>query len=292
MFRNLIFLFLLLSKVIEVSAQEDTLKYIFLGHTYQWYVPGYKADLRLHDINLEQYDGVWLGGDVCSESLLEYRILEYIDSLFNLKHPNSHWAMGNHDARNGNWIWLEELTGEKTYNTSHYKGISYIVLNTTLTPYDCEQLDEQYQMILNVCDTIQKSSHLIMLMHHGIWQNIPGLPPSPYSYAQSNLIYFKFNCFSDESSFSKVIYPNLVKVKNRGIDVICILGDMGSRKIDFISDDGIHFLGTGLHKSYYKDMEERKNAAPDYVLIFKHIPAKEGLSWEYIDLDILSGYQY
>jgi hypothetical protein len=287
----LIFFYFFLS-VFYVSSQEDILEYIFLGHTYQWYVPGYKADLRLHDINLSQYDGVWLGGDVCSESLLEYRILEYIDSLFNLKHPNSHWAMGNHDARNGNWIWLEELTGEKTYNTSHYKGISYIVLNTTLTPYDCEQLDDQFRMITNVCDTIKNSSHLILLMHHGIWHSVPGLPPSPYSYAQSNLIHFKFNCFSNESSFLNVVYPELVKVKNRGVDVICILGDMGSRKIDLISDDGIHFLGTGLHKSYYKDLEERKNAASDYVLIFKHVPKTRKLSWEFIDLDILSGYEY
>lgn len=291
MLKNTLLIIVLLLGNIITTGQNDTLKYIFLGHTYQHYVPGYKSDLRIYNIDLPQYDGIWLGGDVCSESLLYYSVLEYIDSLYNLTHPNTHWAMGNHDARNGNWNWLEELIGKKTYNTNTYKGITYIVLNTNLTPYDCEQLDDQYQMIMNVCDTIEKSSHLIMLMHHGIWEGVPGLPP-PTTYAQSNLRYYNFNCFTKESSFVNEVYPQLIKVKNRGVKVICILGDMGARKLDLLSDDGIRFLGCGLEKSYYKDLEDRKNARTDYALIFKHVPETEWLIWEFIDFDVLSEYEY
>ena len=282
---------LFITGIVNGSAQQDTLKYIFLGHTYQFNTAGDKVDNRFKNIDLSAYDGVWLGGDVCSESLMLYSTLEYIDSVFNLKSPTTLWALGNHDTRNGNWIWLEELTGRKTYYTTNYKGITYIVLNTNLTPYDCEQLNDQYNMIVNVCDTIQKSSHLILLMHHGIWNGVPGLP-SPAMYAQSNLIYYNFNCYSEESTFLNAVYPRLLEVKSRGVKVICIVGDMGAKKIDMVSDDGIHFMGTGLNRSKYPDPEERKQSPQDWAIIFKHVPKTGWLGWEFVDFDVLTGFSY
>lgn len=287
-----IFLFLLLFFIIaRVDAQKDTLTYLFMGHTYQYYTPGYKVDLRIQNLDLESYDGIWLGGDVTSESMMSHSTLEYIDSVFDLKKPTTMWALGNHDTRNGNWVWLEEITGGKTYYTRHYKGITYIVLNTNLTPYDCEQLNDQYNIIVNVCDTIQNSSHLVLLMHHGVWAGVPGLP-APSAYAQSNLVYYNFNCYSEESTFVKEIYPRLVDVKNRGVEVLCILGDMGAKKIDLLSDDDIHFMGTGLSRSYYADPEERKKAAPDWAIVFKHVPQTAWLDWEFVDFDEFTGFTY
>ena len=283
-FKKLNLLVSLLLFVLVAAGQNDTLKYFFEGHTYQWHTAGDKVDERLEKLDLSGYDGIWLGGDVCSEALLEYTTLEYIDGLFNLKHPNTHWALGNHDARNGNWNWLEELTDKKTYYTSFYKGISYMVLNTCLTPYDCEQLDDQYRILVNLCDTIEQSSHLIILMHHGIWEGVPGLP-SPYQYAQSNLKYFSFNCYNSDATFLNEIYPRLIEVKERGVEVILILGDMGSQTIDTVSDDGIHFLGTGLNRSKFKDPVERENSPRDYFIEFKHVPESGWLDWKFHDLD-------
>lgn len=285
------FILLLIVFFKPVSAQNDTLEYMFLGHTYQYHTPGNRVDYRIESMDLSTYEGIWLGGDVCSESLLEYSTLAYIDSIFDLNKPATHWTMGNHDARNGNWIWLEELTGKKTYNTNHHRGITYIVLNTNITPYDCEQLDDQYRMIIGVCDTINKSSHLVVLVHQGIWDGVPGIPP-PGAYAQSNLKYYNFNCYSNESSFVNEIYPRLIEVKERGVEVICILGDMGAKKLDEICDNGIHFLGAGLSKSVFKDPEERKKSNPDYAIIFKHLPKEKSLTWEFHNFDILSRYEY
>jgi hypothetical protein len=285
--KHLLFFVVLIFLASGVNAQKDTLKYIFLGHTYQFYTAGDKVDERFKNLDLSEYDGVWHGGDLCSESLMNYPTLIYIDSIFHLTAPNTHWALGNHDSRNPNWIWLEELTGKKTYYTSHYKGITYIVLNTGLTPYDCEQLDDQYRIIVNVCDTIQKSSHLILIMHHGIWEGVPGLP-SPYTYAQSNLIHYNFNCYSEESTFANEIYPRLVEVKKRGIEVISILGDMGAKKIDFTSTDGLHFLGTGLNRSKYQDPVDRENSPQDWAIIFKHVPATGWMDWVFVDFDVLT----
>jgi len=275
---------LLLVFALVATGQNDTIKYFFEGHTYQWHTAGDKVDERLEKFDFSGYDGIWLGGDVCSEALLEYTTLDYIDGLFNLKHPNTHWAMGNHDARNGNWNWLEELTGKKTYYTSFYKGISYMVLNTNITPYDCEQLNDQYRILVNLCDTIEKSSHLIILVHHGIWAGVPGLP-SPYKYAQSNLKYYSFNCYDHDATFLNDIYPRLVELKKRGVEVICIIGDMGSQRIDAVSDDGIHFIGTGLNRSKFTDPVERENSPRDWFIEFKHVPESGWLDWHFHDLD-------
>jgi hypothetical protein len=284
-------LFLLLFGGLQSAEGQDTLKYLFMGHTYQWYTVGDKVDERIEKMDLSVYDGIWLGGDVCSEALMLYSTLEYIDSMFNLRNPNTHWALGNHDSRNGNWIWLETLIGRKTYSASHNNGISTLVLNTNLTPFDCEQLDDQWRMIANVCDTIQSSSHLILLMHHGIWDGIPGLP-SPFSYAQSNLIHYNFNCYDSKSSFVNEIYPRLVEVKNRGVEVICILGDMGAKKVEYLSDDGIHFMGAGLNRTYFTDPELRAKSPLDWAIVFTHVPKDRKLEWEFAEFGKLSGSEW
>jgi len=282
--RKLSILILFVSFAFLLRAQPDTTKYLFMGHTYQFYTAGNKVDFRLMELDMSGYDGIWLGGDVCSEATLEYATIEHINDVFNLQHPNTHWALGNHDARNGNWNWIEELTGRKTYYTSTYKGISYMVLNTNLTPFDCEQLNDQYRIIVDLCDTIQKSSHLIFIMHHGIWDKVPGLP-SPFAYAQSNLKHFSFTCNDSEATFVNEIYPRLVEVEKRGVEVILILGDMGHHKIHYVSDDGIDFLGTGLNRSTYKDPEKLANAPKDWILEFKHVPETKWLDFKFHDLD-------
>ncbi len=281
-------MFLFVVRSAHTAEPQDTLRYLFMGHTYQWHTAGDKVDERIEKMDLTVYDGIWLGGDVCSEALMLYSTLEYIDSIFNLRNPNTHWALGNHDSRNGNWLWLEELTGKKTYNATYNNGISFMVLNTSLTPYDCEQLDDQWRMITNICDTIQQSSHLVLLMHHGLWEGVPGLP-SPYSYAQSNLIHYNFNCYDSKSSFVNEVYPRLVKVKNRGVEVICILGDMGARKVEFVSEDGIHFLGAGLNRTYFTDTELRAKSPLDWAIVFTHMPTLRKLDWRFVEFGELSG---
>lgn len=285
MFGPILTLLVLCSLKIDAQSN-DTLKYFFEGHTYQWNTPGNEVDRRLQSFDFSGYDGIWLGGDVCSEATLEYTTIEHIDGIFNLIHPNTHWTLGNHDARNGNWNWIEEKTHRKTYYTSYYEGISYMVLNTCLTPYNCEMLDEQYRIITELCDTVKHSSHLIFIMHHCLWENVPGLP-KPYTYAQSNLRYFSFTCANSNATFLNDIYQRLIEVEKRGVEVILIMGDMGSKKIDIISEDGIQFLGTGLNRSKYEDPEVRENMPRDYFLEFKHVPQTGWLQWQFHDLDSL-----
>lgn len=285
-------MFSLLFNCVESYSQnsKDTLYYLFLGHTYEWFSGGSKVDSRLEELDYSEFDRIWLGGDVCSESLLEYSTVQYIDSLFNISAPGNHWALGNHDTRNGNMEWYYEFTGRKSYYSHYQDGITTIVMNTCIVPYDCENLDKQFRMIENVCDTIKNSSWLILLMHHGIWNNIPGLP-DPILYTHTYSPFWNANCFYKENnSFAGAIYPLLIKVHEKGIPVCCILGDMGATEKSFytISHDGIHFIGSGINNSFYADPADRKIRAKDKVLVFEHILSEQSLIWRFYDLDSLN----
>lgn len=262
----------------ELYSQATTQRYIFFGHCYQVALPGYQVDYRLEEFDFSEYNGIWLGGDVCSEALLEYSIVEYIDSLFDIGNPETHWTLGNHDARNGNWEWYEEFTGRNTYYTYSNSGITRVVMNTNIGYTDCEQLNEQHEMIIKACDTVKQGNHLVLIMHHGLWRDVPGLPV-PGVYANSDLKYWNSNCSSAKSTFVESIYPKLVEAKERGVNVYCVVGDMGStyKSIDFKCDNGIHFLGCGLFN----------NDAEDKVLIFTHLPEFNQLQYNYHKLDSL-----
>ena len=279
-FRILIFMLVFLPGA-YLPAQ-DTVRYFFTGHCYQTGIPGNHLDERLKQLDFTPYAGVWLGGDVNNMTLLDYENLEYLDSLFHLGSPETHWALGNHDARHGNWEWYEEITGRKTYYAYASNDITRIVINTNLLPVNCEMLNEEYRMICNVCDTIQSSKYLILLMHHGIWYDIPGLP-SPATYANSGLKYWNANCDSVNTPFVKTIYPKLVQVENKGIDVICVLGDMGlfQKSFSAVSDDGVQFLGCGLHQG----------DPADQVLIFEYDVFNQKLTWAFHNLDSLINAQ-
>jgi hypothetical protein len=246
-----------------------------MGHIYKFYTAGNLVDPRVEQLDKSGYEGIWLGGDVCSEATLLYSTIQYIDSLFDLGNPTTYWALGNHDARNGNWEWLKEFSGRDTYYSHYHKGITTIVLNTNLVPTDCENVNRQFRIIRDVCDTIQHSSHLILIHHHGIWRGVPNLPP-PATFAQSDFIYWNANCDSVNSTFVRTVYPMLVEVRNRGIEVLCILGDMGGQHFLMDSQDGIHFMGCGLNET-----------PQDEVLILEYSLSGRTLDYQFHNLDSL-----
>lgn len=278
--KSLLTAFLILLFALQLNAQssKESINYMFIGHCYQDSTFGTKVDYRIESFDFSTYTGIWLGGDVCSEAMLNYSTIQYIDSIFNLGNPETHWALGNHDARNGNWEWYEEFTGKGTFYAFSSNGVTRVVMNTNIVPYNCELLDSQYREIQNVCDTISASNQLILLMHHGIWRDVPDLP-IPGAYAQSDLIYWNSNCYDVNSTFVNSIYPLLVEVEQRGIDVYCILGDMGAglKTFDQVSVDGINFLGCGL----------AHNSPDDNVLIFELNLETNNLDYQFHNLDSL-----
>lgn len=268
---------------ISGSAQEsDTLNYLFLGHIKKKTNGKNDIDPRVKGLDLSSYDRLWLGGDVTDESNQDYSTLMYIDSIFDVSNPSNHWAFGNHDLRNYNTDWLREITNKDSYYTYFENGITTMVINYAIPPTDCESLNDQFKMIQAVCDSIQESSHLIIISHNCVWGNVPELPP-PGLYAHANLKYWLSNCYDKPADYLSSIYPLLLQVKDKYIEVINILGDTGaySKGRSMMSLDGIHFIASGIKAS------TQELRGPDKVLIFNHHPESSYLNWQFHNLDSL-----
>jgi len=101
--------------------------------------------------------------------------------------------------------------------------------------------------------------------------NNPYLQPYHLSLANAPL----GNCFSclQPNNFSLEIFPKLLEVKQREIEVICIGGDLGFQtgEFEYRSPEGIQFLASGING----------DPAQDKALLFCHDIAKGSLVWEY-----------
>ncbi len=269
---------------------QELRKYIFIGHPYTFNSDDGLFDIRCDKLDLpENYDGIWLGGDVLARSLMNRENVQAVDDVFNVSDPGNHWVMGNHDAWGFNWEWYYEICNRKTFHAYYESDITTIVVNTNITPIDCEKLDEQYRMIENVCDTISESLALIVMFHHGVWANVPGVP-GPSTYSNVSKPFWNSNCFKPSQRwFSNSIYPMLKEVHERGVQVFCLMGDMGAFHKTFyaVSDDGIHFMGCGLWNSAYSNPEDIEAAGPDKVLIFEHNVSERSLEYGFYDIDSL-----
>ncbi|PLX03134.1 MAG: hypothetical protein C0594_10925 [Marinilabiliales bacterium] len=273
---------------------KETYTYFFAGHIYRWYTHD-KVDKRIENLDYSQFDQVWLGGDVCSHLTEKKETLSYIDSIFDLKSDKVHWTWGNHDVLHGHHEWITEKTGKDLYYASNFNGITLLNLNTNMdsvfkSDQDkfCLETQKQYQLIKNVCDSITKSSHLIILTHNISWHN----------YAKNANTYanlFKNTGFSCDvnQTFDSIVYPHLKKVQEKGIQVIGIAGDSGlwGKYGHYTDENGILYLACGINNSkldHESIPEEKKQQAPkDKVLLLKHKPKEKQINFYFADLDSL-----
>ena len=293
------FLFLF-SSCEKPSSQQNTYKYFFAGHTYQWGAPNWaRMDYRLEKIPFKEYDQLWLGGDLCENVPHHPYTIHYLDSLLDLGSGDTHWAVGNHDVwdQKANFSLIEEKTGRKTHYFKVTNGIGLMVLNTTEfgvfqyhhKPHECELLDEQWKMIEAVTDTLEQVSHLVILHHHALLTN--NITEDKINVQSIFNFYdptYNIGC-EVRGTFEKLVYPRLVDVQNRGIQVVLVGGDTGQqvKEFEFTSKEGITFLGSGINNSY-----NNKGKGPEYfvfdpdkVLIFDHDLEKRRLTWEFVELN-------
>lgn len=265
----------------------DTTKfnYLFLGHTYEG---ENTIDPRLMPfIDTSVYDQFWLGGDMCSETTKDQATLDYLDNLFDLGSPNTHWTLGNHDIRNGNINWITDKTQRPTFYTTSFNGICLLVLNTSFmhSGTDTASINAQYDLIKNVCDTIQDASHLILLTHGLPWGGVGGAVDSCTYAANANFSFLKFR-FNPTQWFHDGIYPLLQQVKNKDIEVINIGGDMGQNETEFeaVSADGIHFIGSGITAETGWNQQFPTAGEVDKILILEHEPATKTITWKFVPI--------
>ena len=139
-------------------------------------------------------------------------------------------------------------------------------------------------MIQNVCDTIQQSSHLIILSHGMMWDNVEGVEGAGNA-ANANLSY-KIVSTSPNKRFASGIYPLLQQVSDRGIEVINIAGDFGQKQTDFeaVSNDGIHFIGSGITSEKEYNQQFASYGKPDKILLLKHNPNTKKITWQFVEI--------
>ena len=256
---------------------------LFLGHIYEKYNT---IAPRLEPIDFNRFSQIWLGGDICAETTKEKEIVTYLDDLFDLGAATTHWAVGNHDVRNGNLEWITEATGRGLYYTHHENGLTLLIINTNIQRQECEELEAQYALFRQVCDTITESSHLIIMTHHVIWGEIERAVNGANDAANGLLSTFRSRCQDSlGSQFHRLWYPDLVKVQERGVQVICLAGDFGQKAsaYEYETVHGIWFLGNGLNKGIINNHRDPN----DMVLFFKHDPALRSLIWQFVKVDLL-----
>lgn len=284
---------------VKISS-ESAKRYLFLGHPYDWN-NGYRLDPRLERINFNDIDQVWLGGDVCSRTTERPETLNYLDSLLDFSENHVQWTLGNHDVMYGHLNRITEKTGKPTfYTTTIEGGITLMVLNTNLfwmspsqpANENCEEKEAQLQMMLSVLDTIESSSHLIILHHHSLLkEKKPDSLQEAFNIDPGSVA---ITCeLSDQ--FTPIVYPRLVAVQERGIQVLMIGGDLGMRvkQFQYLSPEGIWMLGSGINNSLIRENapDYVTNFDPDQILLFYHYPAKKELNWEFMPLnDYLTGF--
>lgn len=278
------------STLIGDKKDDDTSKFIFLGHVYRYNYPGpgYRVDQRIETLDYSPYSRIWLGGDVLSEATLDRANFIYLDSIFQLSLPSTQYALGNHDVRNGNIQYYHEFTGKESYNVFSQNGVVSICINTQLNPSMCEDLNNQFYMIKNVCDTINSSKHLFLLMHNCVFGDVPGIP-AVGSFAHSNFQNWNANCYSATQNFYAAIYPLLQQAKNNGVNVYCIMGDTGvnSKEFHVEVEDSIHFFASGISNSRITDSLELILEPKDKILEFQYVLPNQEMIWNFRDLDSL-----
>lgn len=293
--RIVLFLSLITSAFFFSTQKNDSKEqynFLFISHTYDWERPFQnKIDQILERSDLSKYDGFWLGGDMTSSTLLNISSLDYLDSLFNLKNPNSHYILGNHEARNQNYDFYYAHTGRPDFYTSRLDNMVITVLNTNLNISDCDALNAQYKLLESTIDNSGDASHYVILMHHQIFKDddrILGFK------THGDLDFYKMNCTS-KNDFWIDFYPKLVNLQKTGTEVVLVVGDTGWDKgREVVSPEGITFLSSGINNAHARAKNTDKTKIiynNDRVLEFTLSPSEKSLEWNFIMLDSLGSHK-
>ncbi len=239
--------------------------YLHLSHTRTDTNPKMDSIAELIDYN--KYDMLWLGGDL-AYSTSDVETMTHLDSILDFGSPNTLWTLGNHDYIDIDIV--QEYTKRPTFYTYNLNGVTFLVLDTQDSVSSI--LGYQKELFDNVIDTIMKSTHLIVLHHKLIWMYGDSLlePKIPLV---SNVPLSDCSFCINPNNFYTDIYPGLVAVHEKGIEVICIGGDIGmiTNEFEYVTPEGIFFLASGI----------KAGADDNKALLFHHENVNNLITWEY-----------
>ncbi len=174
-------------------------------------------------------------------------------------------------------------------NSRYLRGITVSVINTNwnVDGINCDSITAQFEMLSSVCDTINASSHFVILTHQVIWGEIDSLT-NVKSYANADGSHQVFKC-SPNQKFAESFYPRLVELEQKGIDVVIVAGDMGQTDFTYqkTSNEGIDFVASGFCSDTEWNSQFPTHGLADQITIFHHDTINKTLTWEFEYLDDL-----
>ena len=255
----------------EKQSKQHLKTYLHLSHTRTTINP--KLDGIVEQMDFDKFDMLWLGGDLAQLTSEDDATMIHVDSIFDFGNQNTLWSLGNHDYTSVERV--RKYTKRPTYYSIYNHGITIVVLDTQVDSLS-NIIGAQKEFLFGILDTIKKSSHLVILHHRLIWMyNNSDLEPKISSIANARF----GNCFYcvSPNNFNSVIYPKLVDVAKKGVEVICIGGDIGYKRSEFKyqTKEGVHFLASGI----------RAGELGNKALLFSHDLENRNLSWEFVRLE-------
>ncbi|MFD1552390.1 hypothetical protein DNU06_10840 [Putridiphycobacter roseus] len=262
-------------------------RYVFLAHTYD---KSNVLDARIPVLS-NTFSQIWLGGDILDLGKDTNGIftLDYLDKILNIKSSSTQWSLGNHEKRFG-LSKIAKYTQKPGYYAKYIKGITLININSNLLEYSagCAERNQQVNFVLQVLDTIQKSSHVILLSHHVIWEGFSEDSVLMKDYANTSHSH-KFMYCSPNLTPHEVLAPKIDTLIKRKKKIIFLSGDFGQKNSTyaFQNKNGLTFLGNGIlaRNKYNKKFNRLKEE--DSVLVFYHFYHSGILKWQFVPLSDL-----
>jgi hypothetical protein len=253
---------------VDCATEEASNSYLFIGHTRVWVPQAQYIDSVSGLIDYASFDMVLLGGDVVYDSSKDDIVLQYLDSIYGLSEPTTLWALGNHD--NTDIPLLSQYTKRPAFYASHRDGITFLVTytNDEESSFGAAQMN----LIASVCDTISASSHLILLEHKLTFMTGNPEMEAMVDSVPNGLLGPAEHEMQPNNFYSEVV-PELRKAQDKGVQVLCIAGDIGLRATEYEqkTTDGIIYLASGISNG------DRNGK----VLVFNHCPKSRKLEWEF-----------
>lgn len=241
--------------------------YIYLAHTRL--NTNDSVYHKVYDIDFSKYDMTLLGGDLGLSSFSGKTITPHLDSIFDFKSPTTLWSVGNHDNTSDKNFYAKTL--KKKYHAYQKDDVTFITLNSQDSLSSI--VGEQKDFLFSVLDTIQTRSVLLM-SHKLIFMNDhPTLDERIAKVCNAN----KGECYHchNVNNFYQDVYPKLLEVKDRGVQVLWVGGDLGYKtsEFEYVDDQGIIFLGNGFWfpKDWNKVLLFSKATEKELVYTFVHI---------------------
>ena len=276
-FKNIYFLSFAL--LVLIGCKKDALeeatsyqKILHIAHTRS-NVEGEISE-KLSKIEYEAFDVLCLGGDIDLHTSKDEATIQAWDNLFHFNKENTLWALGNHDITDRALI--KKYTNRPSYYLWNYESLNFLVLDDQIN--NSSIIGNQLELLKTIADTINKASHLIVLTHRLLWipQNTD-LEPLIDSIPNGG----SGNCgfCTKPNNFYQDVYPLLLKIKNKGIDIVCIAGDLGIKvnQFDYQTKEGVYFLASGLNV----------HADDNKVLLMEYSIKEKALNWWFEKLDNL-----